>query len=95
MYAIILQQLIVQRDTFHEKLDPLHAQIRGHLSKDGFEFRGISRPVVAGYADSEQHNGGAGRFCPHDDLFEIRLHPRCRNTAQTVVAAQFQNDQPG
>ena len=53
---------------------------------------GVVRTVVRRHPHPEQHDLGAGRRGQVDHLREIGAHLRDRQRAQSVIAAQFQDD---
>jgi len=95
MNAVVLHQLLVERDAFHEKFDPQNARLISQFPVNIFEGAGVTRPVIGRNTDTEHDNGGAARPGGFDDGLQVGLHSIRGESAQTVVAAEFQDDQLG
>lgn len=92
MYAITLHQVFVERDTFHEKLDPRNIVLGCQIAEDLLECRAVAPTVVCWNLNSEHHDGRAGCFAFQDDVLKVVLHSIGRNAPKAVVTAELKND---
>jgi len=95
MNAVRLHERIVLSDAFHEKLDPWYILTFGGLAKHVLEGLRVPRPVIAGNADPQQHDGRARRFTRRNDFLEIAAHAIGREAPEAIVATELEDNQRG
>ena len=93
MDSIILHQFLVECDALHKKFDPANAQLVSEFAIDAFECLCVALSIVGRNADSEQHHRRAASLRGVDDHSQIVLHDVRREAPQTVVAAEFQDQE--
>ena len=93
MDAIALHKILVERDAFHEELDPGNLECFGRVPEYCLEFLRVPGAVIARYSDSEQYHGGTRVLARRDDRLEVLAHSFRRETAKPVVTAELEDDQ--
>ncbi len=95
MNAIILHQFLIKCDALHEKFDPEDTRLVCEFPVNIFERAGITRSVIGRDTDTQHYHGGAARSGRFDDRLQVGFHPLRGETTQTIVTAEFQDDQVG
>ena len=95
MNAVVLHQGFVKGHTFHEELNPRYVKLPGKIAIDTLKCFGVSRTVIGRNADSEQNHRRPDCAAGLNHAADVGLHGIGRNTAQTVVAAEFENHHVG
>jgi len=95
MNAVVLHQFVVQGYAIHKKLDPRDVQFAGQFTVDAFKGVGITGAVVWWNSNAEQDNRSATVSRCFDNGSDVALHDLWRKSAQTIVAAQLQDDEIG
>ena len=95
MNAVILHQVLVHRDAVHEELYPGHLELGRQVAVNFLEGLGIPCAVVGRDADAEQDNRSAAGLACFDDGSEISARALGGEAAESVVAAELENDDSG